>query len=282
VPNQAEVSRVRRFAASAAFASVSGAMAYAAFESWRGGWGDWHMWALAGLLGVAAVGLSRRSLLVQALSRGMAWLAFAPLAIVTFYAVLHGSIEPEVAALTATSGAALLLGRPMLHTKEARAEFSPVRFRRWLLSGTTAAAAAGITTSAFALEAFERGHLAASAGLGLFATALAGSAFGVLRMRAWGILLGGLTSLLALGGALVSHSEASLAWLMAALPGLLLMTPVLASKLGSDKAQVTSPANLRVAEAAEASQTRIRVDIDEDLAAVEEPLPPKAVARVSG
>lgn len=280
MPNQAEVSRARRFAASASFATVSGAMAYAAFQSWRGGWGDWHMWALAGLLGVAAVGLSRKSLMVQVLSRGMAWLAFAPLAIVTFYAVLHGSIEPEVAALTATSGAALLLGRPMLHTKEAHAEFSPVRFRRWLLSGTTAAAAAGITTSAFALEAFERGHLAASAGLGLFATALAGSAFGVLRMRAWGILLGGLTSILAVGGALVSHSEASLAWLMAALPGLLLMTPVFASKLGSDKPHAVT--NLRIAEAAEASQTRIRVDIDEDLAASEEPLPRKTVARVSG
>src|SRR5580658_8251657 len=117
-------SRWRRWGASASLAAVPAAIAVMASPS---GARDVVLWLVLGGLSVAAFGLSRVSVIAQVLSRGVAWLIFAPAAIATLVALVIRSMpSPSLVGLTLASGAALLLSRPALATKEARAAFAPV------------------------------------------------------------------------------------------------------------------------------------------------------------
>lgn len=228
----------RRFGAAAALvATASGLGAVALHDSH---WGvEWGLLAFAGAVGLAGVGLARRSMTAQVLSRGMAWTVLAPSVLVTVFSFSGGHPEWVAAALTAGSGGALLLARPMLHTAEARKEFAPSSFRRWLLAGATAAAGAGIVSGVFGLDAV-KWHIGTAVPLLALALSLLGSAVGVVRMRAWGILLGALTSAVALVTALVLHNAAGLALMLAAIPGIMLILPVLIAKRQRTKAEASS------------------------------------------
>jgi hypothetical protein len=188
-------------------------------------WIEWALLACAGVVGAAGVGLARRSMTAQVLSRGTAWTVLAPSALVTSFSLANGHPDWTAAAFAAATGGALLLARPMLSTAEARAEFAPSSFRRWLFAGATASVTAGLVTGLFALEGL-RFHPASAIALGALALSLLGSAVGVVKMRAWGILLGALTSIVTLLAAVAMHDAAGLVLALASLPGMMLVLPV--------------------------------------------------------
>jgi hypothetical protein len=162
-----------------------------------------------------------------------------PSVLVTLFSFGSGHPEWMAAALAATSGGALFLARPMLHSAEARAEFAPSSFRRWLLAGATASAGSAIVAGLLALDAV-RWHPVAAIPLFGLALAQVASAVGVVRMRAWGILLGALTSVVSLVTALFMHDAAGLALLLATIPGFMLILPVLIAKRDRARAQAAS------------------------------------------
>ncbi|MBX3187687.1 MAG: hypothetical protein KF819_11755 [Labilithrix sp.] len=216
---------------------------------------EWGLLAFSGLVAMAGVGLARRSIVSQVLSRGTAWVVLVPSAIATLVTTLGGHAPDMLAAgLTAGSGAALLLARPMLHTKEARAAFAPSWFRRWLLAASTSSIMAGVVTGIFALDGL-RGHTAPAIALLALSLSLVMSALGVVRMRAWGILLGALTSFVTLIASAAMHDVAGLVLSLAAIPGLMLTLPVLLAKRDRAKGE----ARARVATSFAALEPRIRV-----------------------
>jgi hypothetical protein len=89
-------------------------------------------------------------------------------------------------------------------------------------------------------------HVGEAVPLIALALSLLGSAVGVMRMRAWGILLGAFTSIVTLIAGAFMHDAAGLALSVAALPGLMLLLPVVLAKRERAKAEATS-ARLRVA-----------------------------------
>jgi hypothetical protein len=239
MPKDVAISRVRRLAGPAALIGTAGGLAAIAVHDRH--WGiEWGLLAFAGLVGLAGVGLSRRSMSMQMLSRATAWVVLAPTALVTAVSTMGShSTEWTAALLAAGSGAALLLARPMLHTKEARADFAPTSWRKWLLAGATASAAIGIVTGALGLDSFHW-HPASAVGLVALAVSLIASAIGVVRMRAWGILLGAATSFAVLLAASIKHDAAGLALSLTAIPGFMLLLPVLIAKRQRAKAEAAS------------------------------------------
>jgi hypothetical protein len=207
------------------------------------------------------VGLAKRSMAAQVLSRGTAWTVLAPAALVTAISMFGGHTDLTAAAFAVATGGALVLARPMLDTAEARAEFAPSSFRRWLFAGATASVSAGLVSGLFALDGLRWQPGSAIALFGLSFSLLA-SAIGVVRMRAWGILLGALTSILTLVTAAVMHDAAGLALALASLPGLMLVLPVLLAQRERSKVEarsftrvssqigVDAPSHVRVATAA--------------------------------
>jgi hypothetical protein len=228
------MSRGRRLAGSAALVATAGGLAAIAVHDTQ--WVEWGLLAFAGLVGTAGLGLARRSMAAQVLSRATAWTVLAPSALVTTFSLMSGHTEWPAAALAAGSGGALLLARPMLHTAEAHAQFAPSSFRRWLLAGATASSAAGIMTGIFGLDGL-RWHPASAIALLVLSLSLLASAVGVVRMRAWGILLGGLTSFVTLVAAAVMHDAGGLALMLASIPGFMLLLPVLVAQRDRAKAQ---------------------------------------------
>jgi hypothetical protein len=182
--------------------------------------------------------------------------------------LLDGNLSDAAwaALLAATSGAALLLARPALHTDEAKRRFGPARYRRLFLAGAVSSATAGIVAALGAATVFmssvEGVIVTGAAGLtwqGLFAafplaslaTALLGSAVGVVRMRAWGVLLGVATSAAALVGAAFAHREFDTIGLcLASAPGLLLGATVLRAR----RAALSAPAKASNAAVAASGQ----------------------------
>jgi hypothetical protein len=246
-----EVPRWRRWAASGALGSILVAMLHEIY---------WHSFdveliALLAGFGAAALGLSRRSVMAQVFSRGVAWLVFAP-TMIGFLFILLGwnRFELSIAGLAAASGASLLLARPVLHTKSAHSEFGPVAYRRIFLAGAVSSVAAFVMSALLALDSGwnHAGRAFALAGISF---GLIASAVGVLRMRGWGVFLAGLTSFASLVAASVTiGAPESIFFAMAAFPGLVLVLPVLLAQIGRDRR--TAPAlaaPMRVAE------TRYRV-----------------------
>ena len=247
------VSLVRRAAASGALVAAGGAIAAATLTS------QWVLWPLvASALGicVAGIGLSQRRLLVQVVSRAVAWLVLIPSALVFGYSALRGTPELVTGITAIGSGASLLLSRPMLHTDEARAAFDPVRGRSFFLAGATLASMAAVITALAATLIASDGAWAIGAGVAAISSAYLASAAAVLRMRAWGVLLGGLMSALSVLGALVVHNEASVLLALAALPGMFFGAPVIAARLGADPKEPTA---VRVRVAADENVAQMRV-----------------------
>jgi len=198
---------------------------------------------LAAALTASGVGLTRRSLVPQIVSRGAAWIMLLPAMLVTAFFLADGQTPPvEVAALGITTGAALLLARPMLHTREAREQFAPKAFRRWFLGGSTAIAATGFVAGGVALTSFALdGPTAPAVAFAALAASLFASAIGVVRMRSWGIFLGAVTSAALLVSALFVDKEEAILLSLAAAPTLLMhLLPVLAARWrsGNDTSSV--------------------------------------------
>jgi hypothetical protein len=230
---QVAPSPLRRLAAAGSLATVAAGIAWAGareamFVSLRVG-----LFAMAGVVALASAGLLRRSALSQVLSRAVAWVVLAPMGMATLEALTMGRAPGlEVLFFGGASAGALLLARPALHTKAARAEFDPVAYRRWFLAGAVASAAAGIVAALAGAEALAFGPARAAAASLAYATALLASTVGVVRMRSWGVLLGALASVVTLGAAALAHDVyLSLSLAIAALPGLLLAAPVIASRV---------------------------------------------------
>jgi hypothetical protein len=256
MPTKTAISRGRRLAGPAALVATAGGLAAIAIHDTH--WIEWGLLAYAGVVGAAGVGLARRSMSHQVLSRATAWTVLAPSALVTLFSVLSGHAEWTAAALAATSGGALLLARPMLHTSEARAEFAPSSFRRWLLAGATASASAGIITGLFALDGM-RWHLDTAIPLLGLALSLLASAIGVVRMRAWGILLGAFTSVVTLIAAAFMHDVAGFAVALATIPGFMLLLPVLIAKRDRARAEASRYTRVSAHVSFDDAPARVRV-----------------------
>lgn len=261
MPTNAVMSNRRRLLGSAALIATAGGLAANAVHYFH--WVEWGLLACSGVVAAAGVGLSRRSMAAQVLARGAAWTVLAPAALVTAFSLFSGHLDPTATALAAGSGGALLLARPMLHTKEANAEFAPSSFRRWLLAGATASVGAGLVTGLFALDGL-RWHAGAAIALLVLSLSLLASALGVVKMRAWGILLGGLTSVVTLATALVLHDAAGFALALASMPGFMLVLPVLVAQ--RDRARADASRFTRVSSQLDLesapSGARVRVATD--------------------
>jgi hypothetical protein len=191
--------------------------------------------SVAALAGLAAFGLLRRSVLAQVISRAVAWVVLLPAATSLFAEATGGGrgVDWQALLLTASTGGALWLARPNLHADPAKREFAPIAYRRWFLAGAVAASTAAILATAAAAGQLIWGSLATAFPLAALAAALFSVTLGVVRMRSWGVLLGGATSAVTMAAVILSGGgETSIACAtLAVLPALLLVGPILASRV---------------------------------------------------
>lgn len=239
-------SALRRVAAAGSLAAVAAGIAWAGLQETMFVSVHVGLLGVAGMVAVASAGLLRRSALSQVLSRAVAWVVLLPMGIGAAESLTMGHAPPfESLFLGGASAAALLLARPMLHTDAARAEFHPVAYRRLFLAGAVASAIAGIVTAFAGAGGLLFAHAPAAVLTLALGAALLASAVGVVRMRSWGVLLGMLTSMVTLGAAaLAGDAYLSLSLVLAALPGLLLVAPIAASRLrpvGAKASQSPAP-----------------------------------------
>jgi hypothetical protein len=256
--------RARRLAAGASLLATAGGFAWLALER---SWMDWRSLAFGAGLAVASIGLTRKNVFAQVMSRGLAWIVFAPSAVVIAVELMKGRLmEPAMTAFGVTSGLALFLARPMLDTDEARAQFAPTKFRRSFLAACTAAVTIGLVTGMVAWEMLWHGMLLGGIGLAALGTSMLASSLGVLRMRGWGIALATLNAIVSLVvGAVVGDAQ-GFAIAATALPGALFLLPIALAKLGvGEDASARATSHVRIAEEAPLP-TRVRVHVsDADL-----------------
>ncbi len=235
---------------------------------------DWPLFvSFAAVLGLGGIGIAQRSLVPQVLSRAAAWIVLFPAMILSLVHLLEGRAPSiEIAGLAATTGAALLLARPMLHTRDAREQFGPKAFRHSLLAGSTATAAMGFIAGGIGLATLGEVPLTGAA-LGVLAASLFASSLAVVRMRSWGIFLGGLTSAVLVAIGAILGPGALFVLSLAAAPALLLhVLPVLVARWRDEPAapklrvmddlaaEPVATAHYRIAEGGLA-------DVDDDAAA---------------
>jgi hypothetical protein len=226
-----------------------------------------------GLVVGGAVLLGRRGVTSQVLGRGAAWALLGPcLLALTALGIDRVAPPPGLLAVGAAAAGALALARPMLQTAEAKAAFAPLAFRRWLLLASSAAVAYAMGVGTLAVDLVGRTwndlpFFVPAIVLPLLAGSLLASAVGVARMRAWGILLGALTSVLALvAGATASHSEVlRMLFASAALPGTMMVGAILAARARTSAAPSRSGAHVRIASepAPAVVAARLRVAADD-------------------
>jgi hypothetical protein len=259
-----EVSPLRRVAAATTLGGAAVGLAVSGileqdFRDLR-----WGLIGLAAVTGIASVALLRRTVLAQVMARGLSWLLFLPVAAGVVESLLEGRLPPAApSALLASVGASLLLARPNLGTAEAHREFSPVAYRRTFMAGAIAAATVGLAAGAGWLGDLAFGDRA-DLWLGALSAAMLATTLGVVRMRAWGVVLGVVPSLaMAVEAVLHASNFTGTGYALAALPGVLLAAPLLAARLRSEpdigRAQVT---RTRMADAGDALATapaRIRI-----------------------
>ncbi len=261
-----EVSPLRRVAAAVTLGGTAVGLAVSGvleqdFRDLR-----WGLIGLGAVTGAASVALLRKSVLPQVMARGVSWLLFLPVAAGVLESLLDGRLPPAwPMALLASVGASLLLARPHLSTPEASREFAPIAYRRTFLAGAIAAATVGLGAGAGWMGDLLFGGREAM-GLGVLSAAMLASTLGVVRMRSWGVLLGVVTSLaMAVEAVLHANNFTGVGYALAALPGVLLAAPLLASRLQTEpdigRAQVT---RTRMADAGDALATApVRVRISE-------------------
>jgi hypothetical protein len=257
----------RRLLASLSLGASAVGLGWLAATDWL--LGGWSMAGVTALVAAGAIGLSRRGVVTQVLSRGVAWVVLTPMFFALADAIRGGRLPAAGEVFfAATSAGALLLARPALHTQAARAEFAPHAHRRLFLAGAVASATAGIVAGLGAAGT----HSFALAALGI---ALLASAVGVARMRAWGVLLGIVASVGSLGAALMVRDITEIVWLaLAAAPGLMLGATVVAARLRGAGPPSPTAAPLRVASLqVEVEPVRARVAV-----ATESELEPRALA----
>lgn len=236
--------------------------AYTAALAWSAGAPASSAALATGAVLAASVASTRKALLPQVFARAVTWLFFGPSALVVLGSLLSGRTLLEPLPFAVAGGVALLAGAPLLHTREARDPFAPVRFRRTWIAGATAALVAAIATGSLAVFAAYWGELAAAAGIAALAVGLAASARGVLAMRGSGVVLGGTT---VLGAAVAALATGFAPLLLAAIPGLLLVAPIVLSRVvpgdgRSDGAVADEAPRVRVSTAA-----RVAEDLGADL-----------------
>lgn len=212
--------RLRRITAATLTSALMLSAGYGATVEWRG----WNITiaSVFVILGAAAFGFTRKSLTAQIAARGVVWLLFgfigtgAVLSLFTRHVQMPWWTLPAIA----TSGGALWVSRALLDTKEALAQFAPVRYRRAFLAGATAviSAATGATFFAAAgLQFHSPIMLAFNASL---AAVMGLAVHGLLKMKTWGALLGAFASLVCL--AIVPfYGFPAFTLVLAALPALL-------------------------------------------------------------
>jgi hypothetical protein len=236
------MSLARRVLASASLAVSAAGLGSLAFDEAR--LASPAVLVVAAVVGGAAVGLSRRSVVAQVLSRGVAWFVLAPMLLGVAESIARQSLpDGRGVFFGTTSAVALLLARPALHTETARAEFSPVAYRRVFLAGAAASIMTACALTFFALQLlFVASVFSLGLGLCALSAGLVASAVGVLRMRGWGVLLGGLTSLAALGGAFFATNVfVALGLVLTAIPGMVLASPLVFARLFAQAPRRTAP-----------------------------------------
>jgi hypothetical protein len=210
----------------------------------------WRQIAFGALVIAGAIALGRRSAAAQVFARGAAWASMFPSAIASILIVSHLRDWPNLFMVTSIAAAslALMLGRPMLDGAEAQETFAPIAFRSWLLAAAVSAMGVGIATTRYGavLIGIHFARFGAPLlGLGL---ALILSAIGIVRMRAWGMLLGIATVPFALVSALAVRAT-SFNWplLGTLVPGVMIAGILVSARLRNRPTRVAHrPARIRV------------------------------------
>ena len=248
----------------AALASMLGAAGCVAWESIHFFRIEWLGVAWAAMLAAGGLGITSKHLTLQTLSRGMAWLMALPFGIVFTVSLFKGYHHDwSVPAMFLTTASALFFSSPALHTKSAVAQFHPFRFRRTLLAGSTATAATAFLTGGLALEQLGHRSIASGLGFGFLTAVLLAISTAVVRMRAWGILLGTATSAILLAISACMHNDEGFALGVLTLPMMLLhLLPILWARWGAAGTGVRVGSS--TATALESAPVRYRVASLED------------------
>jgi hypothetical protein len=278
----AEISRGRKVAAAGAMAVTAGLVAYEAVSHFRT---EWLLLAAAGGLAAAGLGMTRRSVVAQVVSRGLAWAVLAPTLMLSAISLAQGATAPvEITLLGASTAAALLLSRPMLHTAAAHEAFAPRVFRRIFLAGSTASVMAAAYAAFYALESFQFFHrIGPAIAVSALAASLLASAIGVVKMRGWAIVLGSVTSLAGMVAAMFLGSGAGIGVLLAVAPFLALhLVPVLLARYAPDpESAVRVGASDDARDADALARARVRVAVDPDDASVLDDVPAAGARRAA-
>jgi len=139
----------------------------------------------------------RPPILLTAIARAIVWAALLPNFYVTVLLLLAMGHAPPLRTIVemALAVGALVVTRPLLATERARSQFAPLALRPWFLASAIGAMATGITLARLA-QSFSHFPMLArdTIGLAVLAVPLVVAGAGVIRMRAWGVVLGALTA----------------------------------------------------------------------------------------
>jgi hypothetical protein len=155
------------------------------------------------LVAGGAVALLSSSVLAHVAARGAVWLVFVSASYAMASTFFGSDVVPgfRTTVLAVGSGVALAASRPELTRLLARSDFAPIAYRRWFLVGVVSAMACATTTAIMALSATTAGEGALGLLLASLAASLVAASAAVLRMRAWGVLVGvGAATLIGIAG----------------------------------------------------------------------------------
>lgn len=162
---------------------------------------DWPT-AIFGLVlaGAGALSVARKTLTSAVLARGAALSVLVPRVLVTGITVfVHHHLPPtSVLTLGALATAGYLTSEPWVSRGRVARDFEPVAYRGLLLGGVTALVATAFSTAHLAIDGIYLASVARVAFAAVAAIALT-AGLAVLRMRAWGVLLGVALSLVLVG-----------------------------------------------------------------------------------
>jgi hypothetical protein len=199
--------------------------------------GNWPV-SLAGVCLAGAGVIAHRSVAHAVFARGAAVAVLLPAVFAVAAAIAGGRVPALGACLVATAGAlaCIYLTRPLLETPAAKAAFTPVAHRGTFLAGATVLVATAI--SPIGLSVYRLSSLV-----------LLACAWGVLRMRSWGVLLG-----IFIAEAVGLHSAFSHLYVfgaMALVASALLLAPLARARLAPARKRIALIPEIRVAESAE-------------------------------
>ncbi|MDB5215171.1 MAG: hypothetical protein JWO86_3098 [Myxococcaceae bacterium] len=210
---------------------------------------------------VGAAALTRRSPFAQVVGRGIAWNFFVLQAWVLAVRAMAGDIRPIGALLVIAPALALVIARPLLQTAAARAAFAPRASRTLFLAAATASIASAVYAAPLALRAWTYGSPMIGAASTFLVAALVAQAAAVLRMRAWGVVLGVATAAGVLFALVVGVADLTFT-AITAMPGLALAGAVGAAWLRKPTASQTP--TVRIAATSESQQgSRVQVEADD-------------------